>query len=336
MQTALSFNDSVLAESQESLRDAWVLIMNEKVNERYDLIIIGAGTAGLSAAVYARREGLKTLVLERNSYGGQIIVSNEVENYPGIQHITGFDFAHGLYEQAKKLGVEFISEEVTGLRDEGKHKLVITQNTEYETQCIIIATGLIRRKLMIEREDFFIGRGISYCATCDGPFYKDMDVAVVGGGNTALEDALHLAEHCRTVYLIHRRDTFKAEETLVQRMQERGNIKAIMNSGVIRLMGDNKLEGIIIEKNQSKEQCEIKISGLFVAIGLIPQNEIFKGIIKMNDAGYIEADEECKTNVAGIFASGDCRTKTVRQLVTAAADGAVAALKVKDNYIAEA
>lgn len=306
--------------------------MDKNADKRYDLIIIGAGTAGLSAAVYACREGIKTLILEKKSYGGQIIVSNEVENYPGIQHITGYEFAHDLYEQAKELGAEFIFEEVCGLKNEGNRRYVITDHSVYETQCIIIATGLIRRRLQLKKEEDYIGRGISYCAVCDGPFYKDKDVAVVGGGNTALEDALHLSEYCKMVYLIHRRDTFRAEEALVKRMRERKNIKPVMNSDVIKLVGTDKLEGIVLQDNQSKSQREFKISGLFVAIGLIPQNEIFKGIINMNEEGYIEADEECKTNVEGIYASGDCRTKSVRQLVTAAADGAVAALKVKADF----
>lgn len=309
-----------------------VFDLNKDKNEKYDLIIIGAGTAGLSAAVYARREGLKTLVLERKLYGGQIVISNEVENYPGIQHISGFEFAQDLYEQAKALGTEFIFEEVLGVKSEGKSRFVTTQNAEYETQCIIIATGLIRRKLMIEKEEYLTGRGVSYCATCDGPFYKNMDVAVVGGGNTALEDAIHLSDYCKTVYLIHRRDTFRGEEALIKQAQVRENIKQIINSNVVKLIGDDKLEGIIIEDIQSKEQKQIKASGLFVAIGLVPQNEIFRGIIKLNDEGYIEADEDCKTNIEGIYASGDCRTKTVRQLVTAAADGAVAALKAKDDH----
>lgn len=313
----------------------WDKDKSQSKNEKYDLIIIGAGTAGLSAAIYARREGLKTLVLERRVYGGQIIVSGEVENYPGIQHISGFEFAQDLYEQAQSLGTEFMFEEVLEIRVDGKSRFVVTENSEYETECIIIATGLIRRKLMIEREDILTGHGISYCATCDGPFYKNMDTAVVGGGNTALEDAVHLSEYCETVYLIHRRDTFRGEDALIHQVQERANIKKIMNSGIVELIGKEKLEGIVVEDLPSGKRREIKADGLFVAIGMIPQNEKFKGVIQLNEEGYIVADEDCRTNVEGIYVAGDCRTKTVRQLVTAAADGAVAALKAKDRHMKE-
>lgn len=304
----------------------------ETLNKIYDIIIIGAGTAGLSAAVYALREGLKTVVFEKEVYGGQIIVSNEVENYPGIKHISGFDFATELYEQAKELGAEFRFEEVSGLKREGKRNFILTEKSVCESHCIIIAAGLKRRRLMLDNEDRFIGKGISYCATCDGPFYKNMDVAVAGGGNTALEDAIHLSGYCRNVYLIHRRDTFKAEETLIKHAEEKNNIKTIMNSGIVKLVGNEKLTGITVEDFKTQKQYDINVSGVFVAIGLIPQNGIFKDIIAMDDAGYIIADEECRTNIEGIFAVGDCRTKTERQLVTAAADGAVAALKA-NNYI---
>lgn len=311
--------------------------------KKTDLIIIGAGTAGLSAAIYACRAGLRTLVFERENYGGQIVLSPEVENYPGIKHISGIDFSMGLYEQAKKLGAEFIFEEVKELRLENAKKVVKTGkagstenadeagSTEYSTDCVIVATGLKRRKLSVKGEQELTGRGVSYCATCDGAFFQNRDVIVIGGGNTAIEDAIYLSGICSQVFLVHRRDTFRAEETLIRRMKTIKNIHTIMDSGVTEILGEQVVEAVRIENLKTKEQYIQNVSGVFIAVGMIPQNEIFQNLLKLDDAGYIIADERCRTNIEGIFAAGDCRTKTVRQLVTAAADGAVAALKVKDK-----
>ena len=290
----------------------------------YDIIIVGAGPAGLTSSIYARRAMKKTLVLEALSYGGQIINTLKIDNYPASPNISGFDFATKLYNQAKDLGTEIKFEKVIEIKDGNDYKEVITTNNSYKSKAIILATGSENRKLGITNEDELIGKGISYCATCDGAFYRGKDVAVVGGGNTALEDALYLSDIAKTVYLIHRRDKFRAEEAIVNNVQNKDNIKFIYNSNVTKLNGDDKLESVVVTDKNGKSE-EIKVAGLFVAIGRIPENENFKKIIKLDDSGYIIASENCHTNIPGIFASGDNRVKEVRQLVTAASDGAIAA-----------
>ena len=290
----------------------------------YDIIIVGAGPAGLTSSIYARRAMKKTLVLEAVSYGGQIINTLSIENYPANPGISGFDFATKLYNQAKEMGSEVKFEKVTEIKDNGDYKEVITTKGIYETKTIILATGLENRKLGVTREDEFIGKGVSYCATCDGAFYKGKNVAVVGGGNTALEDALYLTDIAKIVYLIHRRDEFRGEEALVNNLKNRDNIKFIYNSNVTKLIGDDKLEGIEVTNNDGSKE-DIEVSGLFIAIGRIPENENFKNIIALDESGYIVASEDCHTNVSGIFVSGDNRAKDVRQLVTAVSDGAIAA-----------
>ncbi len=290
----------------------------------YDIIIVGAGPAGLTSSIYARRAMKKTLVLEAVSYGGQIINTLSIENYPANPGISGFDFATKLYNQAKEMGSEVKFEKVTEIKDNGDYKEVITTKGIYETKTIILATGLENRKLGVTREDELIGKGVSYCATCDGAFYKGKNVAVVGGGNTALEDALYLTDIAKIVYLIHRRDEFRGEEALVNNLKNRDNIKFIYNSNVTKLIGDDKLEGIEVTNNDGSKE-DIEVSGLFIAIGRIPENENFKNIIALDESGYIVASEDCHTNVSGIFVSGDNRAKDVRQLVTAVSDGAIAA-----------
>ncbi len=294
--------------------------------EKFDVIIIGAGTAGLSAAIYAARASGKVLVLEEASYGGQIIYSAEVENYPGIKHISGFQFATDLYEQAVGVGAEIRFEKVMGIKVLGENeqmynKAVYTENKEYLSKAIIIATGSRNRRLGLEREEQLTGAGISYCATCDGIFFKGRTVAVFGGGNTAFEDAIFLSGYCRKVYMIHRRNEFRAEKSLVERLGQKENVEYLLNCTVVALNGGDKLESVELSDGKVLET-----DALFVAIGREPQNEIYKDIINLDDYGYIIAGEDCKTNVEGIFAVGDCRTKHVRQLVTAASDGAVAAL----------
>lgn len=293
----------------------------------YDIIIIGAGTAGMSAAIYGMRAGKKVLLLEEKTYGGQIVNTKEVENYPGISHISGFEFAQGLYEQTKELGAEYLFEKVTKIVNLTDKKVVITGRKEYEGKSVIIATGCKKRMLGLEREEALTGMGVSYCATCDGAFFKGKDVAVVGGGNTALEDAGFLSEYCHKVYLIHRRDQFRGEVTLLEYLQKKENVEFILQSTVNELLGEERLEGIIVEHQSSKEKREISVAGIFIAIGQIPGNEAFADVIDLDNSGYVIATENCKTNQEGIFAAGDCRTKPVRQLTTAAADGAVAALE---------
>lgn len=292
----------------------------------YDIIIVGAGTAGLSAAIYGVRAGKSVLVLEGETYGGQIVNSMEVANYPGIKMTSGFEFATNLYEQATELGAEVEYEKVIRVEDEGDVKTVVTEDSVYEAKAVILATGAKNRPLGLEKEKEFIGSGVSYCATCDGAFFKGKKVAVAGGGNTALEDAMFLSNYCETVYLVHRRDEFRGEEKLVEALKGKGNVEFVLNVNILSLLGENKLEGILVEDKNTKEQKEIAVSGLFVAIGQIPKNEAFAGLVELDRGGYIVAGENCKTNVPGIFVAGDCRTKTVRQLATAASDGAVAAL----------
>lgn len=292
----------------------------------YDIIIVGAGTAGLSAAIYGVRAGKSVLVLEANVYGGQIINTPEIENYPGIKHISGYEFATNLYEQAKDLGADIKYEKVVEIKSEQEVKVVITEKETYTTKSIILATGAKNRPLGLEKEKELIGRGISYCATCDGAFFRGKEVAVNGGGNTALEDALFLSSYCSKVYVIHRRDTFRGEEKLLQSLKEKKNVEFILNSYIDELLGVDKLEGIKVRNKITKEEKQINISGLFIAIGQMPENMIFSNIVELDDSGYIKAMEDCKTNIEGIFVAGDTRTKSVRQLATAASDGAIAGL----------
>ena len=290
----------------------------------YDIIIIGAGPAGLTAAIYGRRASKKVLVLEAKSYGGQIINTLDIENYPVEAHISGFDFATKLYNQAKDLGAEIVFEKVVDINDNGTSKEVVTTKNTYNTKTVIIATGSENRKLGLENEDELVGKGVSYCATCDGAFYKGKTVAVVGGGNTALEDALYLADISSKVYLIHRRDEFRGEESTVKHLKEKENVEFIYNSNVTKLIGDNRLTTIEVT-NKDGSIRTLDIDGLFVAVGRIPENQNFAKLIELDEAGYVKAGEDCHTNVPGIFVAGDNRIKEVRQLVTATSDGAIAA-----------
>lgn len=291
----------------------------------YDIIVVGAGPAGMTAAIYARRASKTVLLLEAVSYGGQIINTPDIENYPVEAHISGFDFSQKLYEQTKALGAEFKFEKVVEIKDENGVKTVITNKGSYEGKAVIIATGSENRKLGVEGEDALRGRGISYCATCDGNFYRNKVVAVVGGGNTALEDALYLADLAEKVYLIHRRDSFRGEETTVSRLKERQNVEFIYNSTVTKLIAEKRLKAIEVTDKISGSVREIELNGLFVAVGRVPENQNFANLVELDEAGYIVAGEDCRTKCAGVFVAGDNRTKTLRQLVTATADGAMAA-----------
>ena len=294
-----------------------------------DTIIIGAGPAGLTAAIYCLRSGLSTIVFDKNVYGGQVALSNEIENYPTIKKISGYEFATNLYEQVKELGANVINDEITKINNiQSRIKNVETKSNQYETRTIIIASGAKRRKLNCPGEENLIGKGVSYCATCDGSFFKDKVVCIVGGGNTALEDALYLSNICKTVYIIHRRDTFSGEQFLVNSVLEKNNVKVIYDSAVTKINGAKKVESICIKNIQSNEITELYTNGIFIAIGLEPDTSMFKGIINMNKNNYIEANEDCLTNIKGVFVAGDCRTKPLRQIVTATADGAVSAFQV--------
>lgn len=294
--------------------------------KQYDIVIVGAGTAGLSVAIYAVRAGKRVIVLEATTHGGQIVNTPEVENYPGIQKISGFEFANNLYEQAKSLGAEVIYEKVIGIEVNGEEKIVHTTKEDYQAKAVILATGAKNRPLGLEHEKEWIGAGISYCATCDGMFYRGKDVAVAGGGNTALEDAIFLTNYCRKVYLIHRRDAFRGEEKLLQTLKEKPNVEFVLNANITRLIGEDGVDGVEVEDKNTHEKRVIDVMGLFVAIGQMPENSEFINVVDLDKGGYIEAKEDCKTKTKGIFTAGDCRTKKVRQLATAASDGAIAAL----------
>lgn len=281
----------------------------------YDIIIIGAGPAGLSAAIYAARAMKKVLVLEANSYGGQIINSSVVENYPGVDKVTGYEFASKLYNQAKNLGAEIVYEEVTEILDKNTIK---TAENVYLTKSIIIATGLKQRKLGLYGENELIGKGISYCATCDGAFFKNQNVAVIGSGATAVEDALYLSNIADKVYLVNRSNRFKCDELMLHNLNTNSKIEILYNESVKEIIGEDTLTGIVLSNDVT-----IKISGLFIAIGYVPSNSMFKGIVKLDKNGFIKSNDT-KTNVDNIFVAGDTRTKTTRQLITAASDGAIA------------
>ena len=284
----------------------------------YDIIIIGAGPAGLTAAIYALRSNKKVLVLEAKSYGGQIINANNIENYPAISHISGYDFATNLYNQAKDLGATIKFEGVIEIKN-GKNKRVVTTSNSYDAKAIIIATGCEDRKLGLDNENKFIGRGISYCATCDGAFYKDKIVSIVGGGNTAVDDALYLASIAKEVYLIHRRSSLKADDKTINLLRQKSNVHFLLDSVVTKINGEEKLESILVNDKV------LKTDGLFIAIGKIPVNSCFNKIVNIDENGYVISGGNCHTNRKGIFVAGDIRKKNIRQLVTATSDGAIAA-----------
>ena len=293
---------------------------------KYDLLVIGAGTAGLSAAMYGVRAGLKTICIEDAVYGGQIVNTPEIVNYPGIPTITGIEFANQLYQQATSLGAQVFYEQIDGLDFGLFPKRVHTTRCEYQADAVIIANGARHRKLGCAGEDAFEGKGVSYCAACDGNFFKSQVVCVVGGGNTALEDALYLSRICREVHLIHRRDTFRASAAVVEQVRQTQNILLHLSCTVSEILGESTVNAIrIADAVGDAGEETIPASGVFIAVGLQPNNTIFDRWVDLDSGGYIVAGEDCKTKTEGLFAAGDTRTKQVRQLVTAAADGAIAA-----------
>lgn len=302
----------------------------------YDIIIVGAGTAGMTAAIYGKRAGKKVLLLEEGIYGGQIINTPEVENYPGIQNITGFQFAMNLYEQATGLGAELETGKVIDIQKQSLEASsqsgfrVQTEEAIFDARTVILASGAKNRKLGLEQEEALIGKGVSYCAACDGAFYKNKAVAVVGGGNTALGDAEYLSNICKQVFLIHRREEFRGDAGLLEQLEKKENVILIRNAVVTELVGTDYLEQIRMEDVRTKERKELAVEGLFVAVGQMPENQAFVNLVQLDEKGYVVAGEDCRTETPGIFVAGDCRTKNVRQLTTAAADGAVAALAAVD------
>ena len=289
----------------------------------YDIIIIGAGPAGLTAAIYAKRAGYSALLLEGGTPGGQAATTPDIENWPGSKQVSGPDFAMNLYEQAQSLGTDIRFERVAALSDQGAYKTVTTGGNTYEGRAVIIANGVRRRKLEVPGEERLAGRGVSYCATCDGNFFRGRDTAVVGGGNTALEDALFLANICPNVYLVHRRDSFKAERHLIDALAAAPNIHVLLSHKVLEVQGEQAVSSLLVEGPEGRRS--LPVAGVFAAVGLAPDNQVFSPPLELNEAGYIVAGEDTRTNVPGIFAAGDTRVKDLRQLVTAAADGAAAA-----------
>ena len=291
----------------------------------YDIIIIGGGPAGLTAATYARRAGKSALVIEKNAFGGQITWSPKVENFPGFVSVSGVELGDKLLEQAMEQGAEVELEEVETLTVNGGVKRVrCVSGAEFEARAVIIATGARPRMLGLPREQELIGNGVCFCAVCDGAFYKGQDVAVNGGGNSALQDALLLSETCRKVYLIHRRDSFRGETKLVEALRAKANVEFILGAKITELIGDTELCALKLDCNG--ETRNIDVTGLFVAIGHAPDNGKFSNLIALTEAGYADSNEDCLTVTPGVFTAGDCRRKSVHQLTTAVADGSVAAL----------
>lgn len=287
-----------------------------------DIIIIGGGPAGLTAAIYALRRGRSVLLFEKEAYGGQISKSALVENYPGIKAISGFEYSMNLYNQAKDFGCEFKKERVTAVTD-GEIKKVITAKGEYECRTVIFATGASPRKSGLENEDALIGRGLSYCAHCDGNFFRKRDVAVIGGGSTAVQDALYLSEICNKVYLVHRRNEFRGESTLLDKVKEKENIEIICDSTLEKAEASPLIKSITVKNKNTDEARVIPVSGLFMAIGQVPATNEFSDILPLDEYGYVVCDENCKVK-DGIYVCGDCRRKALRQLTTAVSDGSAA------------
>ena len=291
----------------------------------YDIIVVGAGPAGLTAALYARRAEKSVLIIERSTFGGQMTYSPKIENYPGTGSMSGNELADKMVEQVLEQGAEIELDTVTAIHDEGAVKRVITEGGEFLARAVILAVGVKHRQLGLDRENDFVGHGISFCAVCDGAFYRDMTVAVIGGGNSALQEAILLSEGCKKVYVIQNLDTFTGEASLVNRLREKDNVELIMGTVVTELVSDGELRAIRVKSNCGCED-ELTVDGMFIAIGLIPNNAPFSALADLNDYGYFASDETCVTKTAGIFVAGDCRSKTIRQVTTATADGASAAL----------
>ena len=291
-----------------------------------DIIIVGAGPAGLTAAIYARRAGKSVMILEKESFGGQIVYSPKIENYPGFLELSGSEFGEKLVDQAIHHGAEIELDEVTEIHDNGKIKSVITSRTQYLCKSVIVAAGSRHRPLGLAREDDLIGHGISYCALCDGDFFKGKDVAVVGGGNTALQNAVLLSETSKSVTIVQNLPKLTGEVSLAQILKARQNVKILCNTIVTELLGEPELTGIRIKNTANGEESELSLEGVFVAVGQMPDNKPFQDVCDLDSNGFITADEACLTKTPGVFVAGDCRTKGIRQIATAIGDGATAAL----------
>lgn len=291
----------------------------------YDVAIIGEGPAGMSAAIYATRAGLSTVIIEKDFSGGQMSITPEIDNYPGFESISGFDLSMNMSNHAKKLGAEVKRATVLGFDFKKGQNVIRTSSEEIEAKTVILALGASHRHLGVPGEEKFQGLGVSYCATCDGNFFRGRDVCVVGGGNTALEDALYLSKLCSHVSLIHRRDSFRGFETLAKKLSDAPNVTLVLDSVVESINGDDRVSSVAVKNVKTGEVSEISTSACFIAVGMIPNTDLIKDKISLCESGHIDAGEDTKTNIPGVFAAGDIRKKTSYQIITAAADGAVAA-----------
>lgn len=290
-----------------------------------DIIIIGAGPAGMTAAIYAARAGKSVIVFEKEAFGGQIIKTDRIENYPGIESVNAADFSLALHSQCEAFGAQFVQGEVTAVKKENDSFIVTAKGEDYECEKVIFAAGASPKRLGLENEKKLEARGISYCAVCDGAFYKGLDTAVVGGGQTAFQDALMLSELCSKVYLIHRRDTFKADSGLVERVKRQENIILMTNSVVVSAEENGALQSITVKNTETEREETIPVSGLFVAIGYEPATKGFSNLLPLDSEGFVDCDENCKLE-ENLYVCGDCRKKQYRQLTTAVSDGTTAAL----------
>ena len=304
------------------------------MDKNYDVIIIGGGPGGYSAALYTARAGLKTIVLEKLSAGGQMALTSQIDNYPGFEEgIDGFELGEKMQATAERFGVLTELAEVYSLDLDGEDKVAHTSEGDFIAKAIIIATGANPRELGVEKESSYVGRGVNYCAACDGMFYKDKVVAVVGGGNTAVADTIILSRIAKKVYIIHRRDTLRATKIYHKQLESMDNVEFIWNSQIEELVAGDRLEGLNIKNIKTEETSYLPVDGVFVSIGRKPNTELVEGKVELDKAGYIVADESCRTSIPGVFAIGDVRTKALRQVVTAVADGATCSHYVEE-YLA--
>ena len=289
----------------------------------YDIIIIGSGPAGLSAAIYAQRACLDTIVIEKNGIsGGQVLNTWEVDNYPGFPGVTGFELSRQFREHANKLGARVVQDEVVQVELSGNVKKVVCEEETYEARCVILASGAHHRTLEVPGEEELRGAGVSYCATCDGAFFRGRTVAVVGGGDAALEAAIFLARMCEKVYIVHRRDKLRGAKRLQERLQALENIEFVWNSETVAIEGNAQVEALRLRQTKTGEERRLDVDGVFIAVGIAPESELYAGQLELDEQGYIRADESGQTSVPGVFAAGDVRTKALRQILTAASDGA--------------